>query len=760
MDCGVITDPGSQWPIQYPELLNVTTDHFGLPIDNEISDNVYDSPVFLRTATGINATTPEENAANLKAWLSTADNNTKQVLMPTRSLTLKSNDEELFVLPTCVAVAGSGSTSATELWAAKTLAKSMSLPLVYHLPSGPMMTTEPSQIAVGYSAAVALGVSPSALSSLSDDAFSISTVGDGSSLAIASSAHSARGSINGIYEFMRKVGFRFLAANVTSIPKKPWSLPVGFTNTTFAPPLRYRDISTSPVMDHSAIDRNSSHTFAASLGLNGQYAKGPVGGSSLWSDWSMDGSPMGWPRAGFVATAFDLLSPHLLTPPDQPPGTPDLSVWRAHPEWFVCKSLHCKLPHGQCPPHYPCAVEEINRTYYSQPCWSNSSMQQYMTSSILRILRQNPAATSISVSNMDGTWVVCPEDNAANEAENSTGGANFRAVQAIADSVNKEFPRVKIATLAYDASLAAPARLRLKDNVIVQLCLQNLAHFVPLSHPLNKPTLDLVQAWTRAAKTLFVWDYTVSFYDNMLPWASYRSQALHMQELTQLGIQGYFGQGWSHAGVDMIDLKTYVASRVAYDPRMDVDKLIVEFTDDFYSSNAAPHVRASMDLMSVAFASSAEGFDVTLDTVAGLNSTLLAAVSALQTAKQVASPGEQYQLRLGQAMMNLQFVVLRRWDQLREYAARTKQTWPLAPTLAVEFQRFSDACSYAFRNSREAPHFQEDLGPDAQHPSLHHKKDCDLQCFAKQLGLEIEHEQRGDDGTTPRLKLVVNATKR
>ncbi len=67
--------PGSPWPVEYPELLNVTTDHFGLPIHTEILDNVYDSPVFLQTsATG--PTTPSQNAANLEAWLSVAANNT------------------------------------------------------------------------------------------------------------------------------------------------------------------------------------------------------------------------------------------------------------------------------------------------------------------------------------------------------------------------------------------------------------------------------------------------------------------------------------------------------------------------------------------------------------------------------------------------------------------------------------------------------------------------------------------------------------
>ena len=72
--------PGSPWAAQYPELLNIS-DHAGFPVHTDISDNVYDSDIWMQTtegpANGFNITTPKENAANLKAWLSTATNNTR-----------------------------------------------------------------------------------------------------------------------------------------------------------------------------------------------------------------------------------------------------------------------------------------------------------------------------------------------------------------------------------------------------------------------------------------------------------------------------------------------------------------------------------------------------------------------------------------------------------------------------------------------------------------------------------------------------------
>jgi hypothetical protein len=481
--------------------------------------------------------------------------------------------------------------------------------------------------------------------------------------------------------------------------------------------------------------------FSQALGLNGGQTHGPVEfGNTAWARWGHQGVPEnGRHGAGFVATAYDLLSPDLLTESPEcglhPHNTPCLSVWREHPEWFVCKPLDCKAP-CEAPPSYPCTLDEVNRTYNSQPCWSNTSLQQYMVSSLLRILRQNPNATSVSVSNMDGSnSPECPIDVPANREENTTGGANMRAVQAIADKVNLEFPRVKIVALAYNAALQPPTKLKLGANVIVQLCLQGLNQFVPMSHPKNEPVVRLVRTWARVVRTLYVWDYDVSFHSNLLPFANYETQATHVRELYALGVTGYFGQSWGKTpGVDMIDMKTYVVARTAFDPSLNTTALVGEFTDAFYSAEAAVHVRAYMAIMSAAFASSNFTLDYTgkpvpnpshLDFSFGVyaNDTLLAAATALSAAQKAAAPGETFQLRLSQAMMNIQWIMLQRWQEPRAHATATNQTWPLSASLATEFDRFSAALTFSFRGVTLVPQF------------LQKKIVCDLLCFAKQLGL-------------------------
>ena len=217
-----------------------------------------------------------------------------------------------------------------------------------------------------------------------------------------------------------------------------------------------------------------------------------------------------------MATAYDLLCESLVadtsdcagegTDDPHPHNSPCLATWRQHPEWFACKPVTCDA--AVCPHVYPCTLAEVNRTFNSQPCWSNTSLQSAMAENILRVLRQNPDASSVSVTGMDGAPTECPLDGIANKKENTTGGANFRAVKAIAATVIKEFPHVKIQTLAYQGSLDPPKHLKFGANVVVQLALSGMDKFKPLSDPRNQQVVNVIKAWTKVVPTLYIWDYT------------------------------------------------------------------------------------------------------------------------------------------------------------------------------------------------------------------------------------------------------------
>ena len=204
----------------------------------------------------------------------------------------------------------------------------------------------------------------------------------------------------------------------------------------------------------------SGRNLSATLGLNGDFSFGPVGGYLGPSD-----------PPGFVATANNLLTPSLNAETSDCGGpgtnepheknTPCPATFRQHPEWFTC---------GQ--PAAPCTATTVNKTYSSQPCWSAPGVEETMTKNILKILRADPTTKIVSVSNMDGgvSYSPCPLDMVAAKAENATGGANFYTVRGIAAAIEQEFPDAKIQALAVSttcikvASLGSAVRVPVLPN--------------------------------------------------------------------------------------------------------------------------------------------------------------------------------------------------------------------------------------------------------------------------------------------------------
>eukprot|EP01043_Picozoa_sp_COSAG02_P013412 COSAG02_NODE_536_length_20657_cov_91.744041_15_plen_369_part_00 len=205
------------------------------------------------------------------------------------------------LFPAAVRVARDG-TSPTELWAATKLAELLSLPLVRQQPSRKeeSFVHDSSDdgggdaILVGWGAATTWGgVAPATLSALrGDDSYLISVTDDGATVVIAAPQTSRRGSMNGIYAYLRALGFLFLTTNSTVVPKKPWGPPDGWLGAvhTFTPPLEYRDMDTSTAADlgrrHFVGSRAAQNfsivwppsNYSAALGLDGFFAFPPIPG--------------------------------------------------------------------------------------------------------------------------------------------------------------------------------------------------------------------------------------------------------------------------------------------------------------------------------------------------------------------------------------------------------------------------------------------------------------------------------------------------
>ena len=231
-----------------------------------------------------------------------------------------------------------------------------------------------------------------------------------------------RGTIYATIDFVESLGLRFLDSESTVATSEcPHFFPKW--QHQFSPKLEYRKI-----LGYD-IDQNSD--FAQNLHNNGRGAL--TGGGTIYAT-----------PPGFVHTSYKLLN---ATAGNVPPP----EIYAKHPEWF-----------------WP-----DNKTY-GQLCWSNQSLIDTVTKSVLASLHAQPDATVISVSQNDN-YNYCnstAEREIYNDENGSLIGPILRAVNAIADAVKIEFPHRNVAvdTLAYQWTRAAPFKTKPRDNVIIRLC--------------------------------------------------------------------------------------------------------------------------------------------------------------------------------------------------------------------------------------------------------------------------------------------------
>ena len=198
--------------------------------------------------------------------------------------------------------------------------------------------------------------------------------------------------------------------------------------------------------------------------------------------------------------------------------SPPKDLYDAHPEWFWPRD---------------------DPTAYGQLCWSNSSLQAFMLETVRKILRAQPHANIVSVSQNDnGLYCQSPAEMAIIKAEGTPGGAMFRAVNFIADGLLDEFPDVAIDTLAYQWSRPAPKITKPRDNVIIRLCSIECNFGAPLTDPSNAPFQTDIVNWGKLSERIYIWNYVTNFGHYLAPFPDWFSLGPNVQFFFDHGVKG------------------------------------------------------------------------------------------------------------------------------------------------------------------------------------------------------------------------------
>jgi len=257
-----------------------------------------------------------------------------------------------------------------------------------------------------------------------------------------------------------------------------------------------------------------------------------------------------------------------------------------HPGWGLwVHTLHRLLPpekHFETHPEYYALRNGVRLK--DQVCLSHPDVLDIVCVNLGNEIAKNPKAKYWSVSQMDNyNYCECAACKRTDSIEQSHAGTMLRFVNEVA----KRFPEQIISTLAYQYTRSAPVHTKPEANVNIMLCTIEENRAKSLRGTGFETDL---KNWAKLTHNILIWDYVINFSHMVMPFPNWPTLQENLQMFQAYGVQMLFEQGYNAPSSEMQPLRAYLLSKWSWDPTLDANTLIENFTNYFYGP-AGPMVR-------------------------------------------------------------------------------------------------------------------------------------------------------------------------
>lgn len=230
----------------------------------------------------------------------------------------------------------------------------------------------------------------------------------------------------------------------------------------------------------------------------------------------------------------------------------------------------------------------------SQWCLTNDDVFETVAARLDSIFKANPDLNMISVSQNDGNYTYCTCEGCAriDSIEGAHSGALIHFLNRLAD----RFPDKQFSTLAYLYTMHPPKHVKPRPNVNIMLCDIDCYREVPLQY--NASGQDFIKAlngWSAITDNIYVWDYGINFDGTSTPFPNFHIIQPNIQTFKHAGATMHFSQIAGLRGGDMSELRTWLVSKLMWNPEADVDSLMTVFTNGYYG-DAGPYIKRYLQL--------------------------------------------------------------------------------------------------------------------------------------------------------------------
>jgi len=242
---------------------------------------------------------------------------------------------------------------------------------------------------------------------------------------------------------------------------------------------------------------------------------------------------------------------------------PEEKFFMSHPEYYALRS---------------------GRRIPTQLCLTNPDVLRIVKDSVEAYFNRFPGASVISVSQDDNTlYCECEECSNIDKEEASHAGTMIRFVNQVAAS----FPDKTISTLAYQYTRKPPVTVP-ASNVLITLCSIECDRSAPIIEKCSDFASDL-SGWKEKTSNIRIWDYTTQFTNFLAPFPNIHTLAPNIRFFRDNNAKWIFEQH-SNNPSELFELRSYLMAKLLWDPDLDPDEIILEFTEGYYGE-AGVYVR-------------------------------------------------------------------------------------------------------------------------------------------------------------------------
>ncbi len=232
-------------------------------------------------------------------------------------------------------------------------------------------------------------------------------------------------------------------------------------------------------------------------------------------------------------------------------------------------------------------VRQPNR----QPCLSNPEVLEIVINAAKAHFAQYTSIFSVS-QNDNQNFCCCSECVAFNNAHGGVDSASMvNFVNKVAVAIKKDYPEMRVETLAYQLTEAPPTGLTIEDNVVIRLCPIQTCVLHSLDDPScpdNKEFDTNLTGWANMTENIYIWDYSTNFqyiYAFFPNITTLQSRYQYYRDRNVISIFDH-GCGENIIPAELHELRTYLVCKLLWNPDTDIEKHIKEFCDAYYGEAA------------------------------------------------------------------------------------------------------------------------------------------------------------------------------